>query len=303
MTEVTVLTSTYNGASFLPAAIESVLAQSLSDWRMVVVDDGSTDGSADLVERYDDPRIRVIRQSNAGQTAALNRGLAEVETRWVARLDQDDVCLPTRLERQLNHLRDRPGTVLIGSWTDIIDEHDRPVGRFRYPTEAAEVRRALWRAPLPIAHSAACYSTDVARRVGGYPTGFSYAQDYAMWSRMAEHGEIANLAEVLVHLRSHSEQTSLDPAVTIRQIDEALTVIDDVQRRFGLVGPDRRAWRAGRLRLVTQRAIALAKRREARPLAADLGRIAMGALTTPGVLGDLAEVGRAHVRESRRRAS
>src|SRR3954454_24892751 len=113
---ITFLMPTYNPGALVRPAVESVLAQTIDDWRLLVVDDGSSDGTADVVQGYGDERIRVVRQANAGQTAAMNAGLALIETPWVARLDQDDLAVPERAARQLAHLEQHPRTVLLGSW-------------------------------------------------------------------------------------------------------------------------------------------------------------------------------------------
>lgn len=286
--QLTFLMSTYNGRAFLAPAIESVLAQTHLDWRLIVVDDGSTDGSPDLAERYEDTRIRVVRMDrNRGQTTALNTGLAMVETPWVARLDQDDLADPERASAQLAYVTAHQSTVLVGSWADYVDERAEPVGRFRPPTDPAAVRRELYRRPNPILHSAATFRTDAARRLGGYPIEYSYAQDYALWARLATLGEIANVGRVLVAVRRHAEKTSLNPGVSIRQMTEARQVIDEIGSTFALDGVERRRWHAGRLRVVTQRAIAAAHSRDWTTARHDLSEVAAGALVNPRVTADL----------------
>jgi hypothetical protein len=286
--QLTFLMSTYNGRAYLAEAIESVLSQTYAAWRLLVVDDGSTDGSPELAERYEDPRIRVVRMDqNRGQTAALNAGLAMVETPWVARLDQDDLADPERASAQLAYIRGRPSTVLVGSWADYVDEHAEPVGRFRPPTDPDAVRRELYRRPNPILHSAATFRTDTARLLGGYRTDFSYAQDYALWARLATQGEIANVGRVLVSVRRHAQKTSLSPGVSIRQMTEAREVIDTLGSTFRLSGVERRRWQAGRLRVITQRAIAAAHARDWSLARRDSSEVAAGALTNPRVAADL----------------
>jgi glycosyltransferase involved in cell wall biosynthesis len=286
--QLTFLMSTYNGRAFLRPAIESVLAQTHSDWRMLIVDDGSTDGTPELADQYRDPRIRVARMSqNAGQTVALNTGLAMVDTPWIARLDQDDLAGPRRAELQLAHVSKHPSTVLVGSWADWIDEEGNSVARFRPPTAPAAVRRELYRRPVPIFHSAATYSTDAVRSVGGYPTELSYAQDYALWVKLAAVGEIANVGQVLAYVRRHQQKTSMKPGVAIRQIAEGLTIIEGIEPAMRLRGAERQRWHAGRLRLVTQRAIAAAHDRNWRMARHDMAEVLAGALRNPLVAADL----------------
>ncbi len=286
--QLTFLMSTYNGRAFLRPAIESVLAQTRSDWRLLIVDDGSTDGTPELAEGYADPRIRVARMpENAGQTAALNAGLEMVETPWVARLDQDDLAGSRRAELQLAYVDEHPRTVLVGSWADWVDDRGRPVAVFRPPTAPTAVLRELYRRPVPIFHSAATYSTEAVRGVGGYPPGLAYAQDYALWAKLAAVGEIANVGEVLAYVRRHEHKTSLKPGVAIRQLNEELDVIDGLPAALRLTGSERRRWQAGRLRLVTQRAIAAAHDREWRQVRRDGIEVLAGALRNPLVASDL----------------
>jgi glycosyltransferase involved in cell wall biosynthesis len=250
---VTVLMPTWNAGPFIRAAVDSVLAQTIEDWRLLVVDDQSSDGTPDVVASYDDPRVRLERlPRNLGQTGALNHGLGLIDTPWVARLDQDDVAMPARLERQLAYVAGRPATTLVGSWADFVDEHDRKLGSFRPATDAAEVRRQLYARSLPIAHSTAMMRTDAVHDLGGYATDFSIAQDYELWSRLAARGEVANVGEVLVLLRHHSGQASGSYASNLRQIREQLRVMDRLPELLGLEDRERSLWAARRLRLTTQ---------------------------------------------------
>src|SRR5947199_7441568 len=132
----TFLMSTYNAGPYLRPALDSILAQTVDDWRLIAVDDGSSDGTRDVLAEYgaDDTRVRVeLFEQNRGQTAALNHGLSLVETGWVARLDQDDLAAPDRLERQLSYLRSHPGVAAVASWGDSVDDPGRKGGAFRPP--------------------------------------------------------------------------------------------------------------------------------------------------------------------------
>lgn len=252
----TFLMSTFNAGEFLRPALESVLAQTEPRWRMVVVDDGSSDGSADVVSEYEDRRITLVAlERNVGQTAALNLGLERVETPWVARLDQDDEAVPERLERQLRYVEANPDTVLLGSWAEFIDDLGRPVGRWRPATSPERVRRNMYVASFPLVHSSVLYRTDAARSLGGYPTDYVYAQDAALWMAMAAAGPVAIVPEPLVRLRHHQHQTSRAPAASLVQLGEALRLIEalpaDLARDPAMV----RAWQVRRLRLTARRAV------------------------------------------------
>src|SRR2546428_1522930 len=123
---VRVLMAVHNGEPHLRAAVESVLAQTYPDFELLIVDDGSTDGSADVVRSYEDRRIRLLEnERNLGQIPSLNRALREAHGEYVARLDHDDLCLPERLERQVEELDAEPSAALAGTWIDVVDEDGR----------------------------------------------------------------------------------------------------------------------------------------------------------------------------------
>src|SRR5438067_8321397 len=119
---VSVITPVYRGERFVAATIQSVLAQTYRDWELVIVDDGSPDDSAGIIDGYlPHPQIRFIRQANAGVAAARNTGIANARGEFVALLDQDDLWLPDKLERQLLYLNARPDVGFVHSRVDCID--------------------------------------------------------------------------------------------------------------------------------------------------------------------------------------
>ena len=258
MAQVTFLMSTWNAGVHIHAAIESVLAQTEPEWRMVVVDDGSSDGTPEVVAGYADERIRLERMpQNAGQTAALNHGMALVQTDWIARLDQDDVAAPERVARQLDWIRARPQTVAVGSWVRYIDENGAQIGELRGASEPHDALRALYAEPErnPFGHSAMTYRTDLARQVGGYRHDLHYAQDTAMWMSLAAHGEIGNVPEFLTSIRQHPGQVSHRPEVMVAQLTEVLAATADAPARLSLAPADARAWRRARVGVETQLAL------------------------------------------------
>lgn len=247
--------STYNAGVFLRDAVESVLAQVEEDWLLVVVDDASTDGTADLVSQYVDPRITLVAlRRNVGQTAALNFGLERVRTPWVARLDQDDVAMPDRLATQLQYVAANPQTVLLGSWAEFIDESGNVIGRWRPRTAPDDVRRDLYVRSCPLVHSSVLYRADVARMLGGYPTDYAYAQDLALWIAMERAGAVAIVPKVLTCLRRHETQTSRDPRALVQQLGEALRATADLPLEFKHDRATLHAWEGRRLRLHIERA-------------------------------------------------
>jgi len=199
---VSVLMPVYNAEATLHASICSALAQADCDFELIVVDDGSTDGSGQVIGSFRDPRIRAFSQANQGLAATLNRGLSLANGCYIARLDNDDLALPERLARQVAYMEAHPEVALLGTWAEIY-EGDVPSGRFhRHPTESARLRLDLL-FDNPFVHSSVMLRADAIRELGGYHVerASKFPEDYDLWSRVAAVHEIANLPEVLTVYR------------------------------------------------------------------------------------------------------
>lgn len=193
--EVSVLVGAWNNAATLRRAIDSILAQTVSDLELIVVDDGSTDATPEIVSAYDDSRVRRLALEHMGISRSLNRGLEEARAPAVAINDADDWSLPTRLERQLELLAHRPDVAVVGCWMDEVDESGTAL-QPRQPRLAGEIGDALIRFN-PIPGTASMMRRDVALRVGGFDSGFLYAADYELWSRISADHRLYCLPEVL----------------------------------------------------------------------------------------------------------
>jgi glycosyltransferase involved in cell wall biosynthesis len=290
---VTFLMTTWNGAAYLRPAVDSMLAQTSPDFRALVVDDCSSDASPEIVASVDDPRIELVRlDTNRGQTGALNHGLSLVRTEWVARLDQDDLAAPQRLERQLAWIDSHPEAVAVGSWADYVGDDGRKLAEFRPPSAHEAVLPQLYTdlEHNPMVHSAVTFRTDTARAAGGYPADLNYAQDTALWLRLAARGQLGNVPEVLTYVRHHPGQTSGERRVALRQLSELLVATGDADRLLDLRDGDRRAWRRSRARIQTHLAIAAAMARHPGDAWRWLRAVGRSAFEEPRVLRDVADV-------------
>ena len=194
---VSVLMSVYNGAPWVRDAVTSVLAQQLTDLELIVIDDGSSDATPDVLASIRDPRLRLERRARQGLTRALNRAIELAHGPLLARLDADDLALPERLTLQCRYLDAHPEVGLLGTAAREVDAAGREIAVIRPPVEDATIRRALIRAN-PFVHSSVIVRRAVLDRAGGYDPSFPVAQDYDLWMRLARVTRLANLDEPLV---------------------------------------------------------------------------------------------------------
>jgi glycosyltransferase involved in cell wall biosynthesis len=192
---VTVLIGCWNNGATLPKAINSVLSQTISELELIVVDDGSTDGTAELFRGIADPRVRYLPLEHMGIARSLNHGLREAAAPVVAIQDADDWSLPERLERQLAVLEARPEVAVVGCrLREVGPEKEKLQPRTAFV--AGEVNRVLMRFN-PIPNSGAAFRRDAVLAVGGYDPQYRYAMDYDLWLRIADEHVIFTIDEVL----------------------------------------------------------------------------------------------------------
>ena len=201
MARVSVLMTIYNAEPHLKEAINSILTQEFSDWELIAVDDGSSDQSTGILWSYDDPRVRVFAlPENIGRTPALRYAFEQARGEYIAVLDADDVALPERLLRQVEFLDNHAEVVLVGSWTQVIDETGRITSTLEPPSNSEDLHDCLGWAN-PIVHSSAMYRSIAASKVGGYPEEFAYAQDMALIRALAQNGRLAMIDDFLCQWR------------------------------------------------------------------------------------------------------
>lgn len=237
--KVSVLMSCYNASPWLHDAIRSVLAQTFDDFEFIIINDGSVDNTWDIIVQYAavDNRIVAISKENTGLADSLNLGIAKARGVWIARLDADDLCEPTRLEEQLNFLSKNPDIILLGSGCIEIDENDRHIKKHLYPSSHSGLVRHLERFKRFFPHSSAVYRTDVVRKIGGYNLRIRRSQDRRLWLELSLRGRIACLPKTLVRLRKHSGQISLDDNGRRQLCDSTAATVCHFLRKAGYKDP------------------------------------------------------------------
>jgi glycosyltransferase involved in cell wall biosynthesis len=237
---VSVLLPVHDGASYLEQAVRSILEQSLSDLELIVIDDGSTDGSRDISRRLEeaDGRVRVVARPQTGITGALTDGLALARAELVARMDADDLALPERLEKQVAYLEAHSACVAVGTAFLVIDPRGDPIKVPDTPIAHDAIDARLLRGDgWALAHPTVMMRRATLRAVGGYRSAFDKVEDLDLFLRMAERGRLANLPEVLLHLRQHFASST---AVSGDSLDHVrLRVVREAYERRGRTAPPR----------------------------------------------------------------
>lgn len=204
---VSVLMPVWNGERHLREAIDSILGQTEPNFEFLIIDDGSTDGTVEIIEGYQDPRIRLIRQEHEGIVVALNRGVAEARAEWIARMDADDIAYPARFEKQLALVRKNPDAVLCHTQIHIIGEEQyvTPAGRF-VRSESLALLRLCYQ--TPIVHPTVMFRKDAFLACGGYLEEERHAEDYGLWGRLVLQGAVVGCASPLLDFRVHQASIS-----------------------------------------------------------------------------------------------
>lgn len=232
--------SVYNGERFLADAIESILAQSFADFEFLILDDGSTDSSRAVIERYaaQDSRIRPIIRENRGLIVSLNQLLDEARAPIIARMDADDICMPRRFEQQIDFLDANPDYGVIGAWTDDMDENGAPYKAIgpHHPTDHDSFLQAIDRWEPLLCHPVVTYRRDVVRAVGGYHAAFRHCEDMDLWLRLASVTKLCNLPEALIRYRHYAGQVSARHS-TEQQIGAAVSMLAYYRRKAGQSDP------------------------------------------------------------------
>jgi hypothetical protein len=193
----------YNGAEYLRPAIDSILNQSIGTFELLIINDGSSDNSAEIIRSYSDPRIRFLEQKNQGLSATLNRGIQEARGKWIARQDQDDISYPARFAEQIGYLNKNRDCALVGSWARIVSTTGKDTGRCHKPPSSDAEIRAFMCYDNPFVHSSVIFRKEAAIAAGLYSTDKTRQppEDFEFWSRLMKHGKLANIPRVLLDYR------------------------------------------------------------------------------------------------------
>lgn len=207
---ISVVMPVYNSGEYLKIALESVLAQTYTNFEIIAINDGSTDKSLDVLEYFakQDQRIKVINQANQGIVKTLNTGVQVASGEFIARMDADDVCLPERFEKQIQYLRQHLEVAVVGTEYILINDLGMRISKVGLPAQHEAIDASNLVGHCSLSHPSVMFRKALFDRVGGYREKFKAAQDLDLWLRMAEVGELANLGEALMLYRIHDDSIS-----------------------------------------------------------------------------------------------
>lgn len=235
---ISVVLGVYNGQRFIAQAVESILKQTFTDFEFIAVDDGSTDKTLSILQKYasQDPRLKVVQIPHGGIVDAANAGLDAAQAPLIARADADDIAMPERFSKQAQYLAEHPEVVCLGSRMWLMEPYGSIIDQSHHPLTHEEIDRELlrgsgWAMPQPVA----MLRKDAITKVGGYRKEYLWSEDLDLFLRMAEVGRMANLPDLLVKYRSHAGSTNHRlPHV---QFELSRKCIVETYRRRGLPVP------------------------------------------------------------------
>lgn len=210
MSYANIIMPVYNGEKHLSTAVDSILAQTFTDFKLIAVDDCSTDASLRILRSYRDERISIVEShQHMGIAAALNQGLALTDGELLFRMDADDVCLPQRLQHQIDFMKGNPQIAVCGADTDIIDENGNIIGHRSTKKGDQRIKIALFLGETSLAHPTVVIRNSIlkAHQIQ-YSEHCPYAEDYELWCRCSTFSTYENIPETLLQYRHHSASVS-----------------------------------------------------------------------------------------------
>lgn len=210
--KISVVMSVYNGEKYLHEAINSILNQTLSDFEFIIINDGSTDNSLNIIEEYEkkDNRIRIIDRENRGLSCSLNEGIKIARSELIARMDADDISKENRLEVQVDYLDKNKEIGLVGTWVKLIDENGCVKGVKKEPIDPEEIIDKILTYSC-FNHGSVIFQKSIFEKAGKYSNAFPENppnEDFALWNRMLQIASGANISQYLYKLRQHSSSVS-----------------------------------------------------------------------------------------------
>lgn len=236
---VSVLMPVYNAERYLGEAIESILNQTFENFEFIIVNDGSTDRSLEIIRDFEkkDSRIKLISRPNTGIVGALNDGLEAARGEYIARMDADDISLPDRLEVQVEFLDSHPDFVIVGGHACVVDPDGEVLKLYARPLHHEKIMEQLLQADGgAIVHPVAMLRKSALEKVGRYRKEFEFIEDLDLYLRLLECGKFANIDQTLIYYRQHL--TNITTRKGTRMDDLRKTLVLEAREKMGVPAID-----------------------------------------------------------------
>ena len=207
---ITVLMPAYNCENYIREAIDSILNQTYTDFEFLIINDGSTDQTENIIRSYNDSRIRLISQANGGVSSALNKGLQNATGKYIARFDADDICYPNRLEEQYKFMVENPDYVLIGSDADYVGKNGEFIFSYNSPGYTNEEINERIYDKNPFIHSVVFFPKNIIIECGGYDLKAHTFEDHLLWTKVIKKGRVCNFKKSFIKVRLNPESVTTD---------------------------------------------------------------------------------------------
>lgn len=217
MIELTIVIPVFNGWPYIEDCVNSILDQTYQDFKLLIINDGSTDYTTQYLTSLKDSRIEVIHKKNTGVIDSMNIGFQEVKSKYLARVDADDIVHPQKFEKQISFIEKNPECILVG--TDAIhmsEDRKRTGWRVKMPANHAEIEKALFaRKSAIIQPTIVCLSSFI-HEIGGYRLD-AWPEDYDLYFRLLDKGKLANINEALYCIRLHKDSITQKGLITLQK--------------------------------------------------------------------------------------
>lgn len=255
---VSFIISAYNGEEFLPECIAGIDAQTFHGYEVIVVDDGSTDGTSEILYRWsrENDRVRVLSRKNDGLTSALNLAISHARGKYLARHDADDISSPYRIERQVSFLDSHPDAALVGSHVVEFNNSVSLISKYIPPDDHNFIVDLLHKGENPIVHGSVLIRKKAFDKLQeGYR--FLYSQDYDLYLRILSIGEIRIVPSVMYALRNHTSRTAIQSRKIKRHIKNLIMQVNGIipfdfinKKIISSHSADKRQWEAMQSRII-----------------------------------------------------
>lgn len=233
--KISVIMPVYNGEKYLREAIDSVLNQTFRNFEFIIIDDGSSDSSAEIINSYNDPRIKYFKKENSGIADSLNFGIDKSQGEFIARMDCDDICMPNRFERQIKFFEENPELVLVASWATEINSIGEETEEIKYPPLKWKKIKRYGLLHNPFIHPTTIFRKDLIKIVGNYSLKFLHNEDYELWTRVIYKYPCMNIDEKLIKYRTHENSVTRKNNFSMRYYGLKVRILAFFRFIFGAI--------------------------------------------------------------------